>query len=66
MKKLNAAEMRTVEGGATYYYKDICPLCGSTLTGKASGWAIFAPILKAAAKKNYYNKLKAHYKKHES
>ena len=64
MTKLNAMEMRAVGGGATYYYKDICPYCGTTLTGKASGWAIFAPILKASAKKKFYDKLNSHIKKH--
>ncbi len=65
MKKLNSTEMRVVEGGATYYSKDYCPVCGTTITGKASGWAIFAPILKASAKKNMYSNLNSHLtKKH--
>ena len=63
MKRLNAIEMRSIEAGATYYAKDVCPVCGTTITGKKSGWAIFAPILKAAAKKNMYANLQSHLRK---
>lgn len=60
MTKVNAMEMRAVEGGATYYYSEYCPECGTKITGNASGWKIFAPFLKVKAKNNFYAKLNSH------
>lgn len=60
---MNDMAMRAVEGGKTYYYVDYCPCCGTKITGKASGWKVFAPFVKVFAKNDFYSKLNSHLKK---
>lgn len=42
MKKLNVAEMRTVEGGATFSRK--CNICGKTYSRTYKKWDIIGGI----------------------
>lgn len=60
MKKVNAMEMRNIEGGATYTHTVKCNTCGAVFTGKASGTWLLAPIWKYNARNKAYNKYYAH------
>ena len=60
MKKINAREMRTVEGGATYSHTATCDICGAKFTGTASGTWLLAPLWVYNARNKAYNKLYAH------
>lgn len=62
MKKLNAMEMRTVEGGATAKFTAKCSICGKKYTVKQtySKWNLWAvltvpSLVKSAAAKKAKN-----------
>ena len=60
MRKISVAEMRSIEGGATYTHTVKCGTCGAKFTGKASGTWLLSIIWKFNARNKAYNKYYAH------